>query len=487
MAEELPDVTILITPEFEGTTVTSLRIRLSIQEPNTTANGALVSLSLSDELASTQQYEAKDIEASDASGILSLSQEDDESDRNYMVERSTEGDVVLIFAAKPKLQPGKLEFLHMGAENDGKALFGPGLGFLPVPKGDNYRFKLDWDLSRAPDGTRAVWSLGEGPSVTAVGPPDFLSESYFAVGQMKSLPPLGAASNYTMYWFDEPPAGFNITKLASFTQQLFGHMRDFFRDADDTYRVFARRFPADGSSGAGAKTRSFMFPVQEGTAAHEVESILAHEMVHTWPHAEATDDNYTSVEWYVEGTADYYSARLPFRYGMRTADQFLAQMNEFARAYYANPLINIPLDQSEEDHASDDGNAINLPYQRGNMFLVRMDALIRAKTDGTRSIDDVVQALLDRTRSRRGDKLQDLLDLMAGELGPQALTEFHDMYNGKTMVMPENSLGPGFTVEQVQVPQTCSSAADGSCDKPVMVTGFQWKRKRGVSDADCLI
>lgn len=483
MAQDLPAINISITPNFEGIKVISLNVRLGIQEPKTAAKGTLVSLSLSDEIATTQQYNASDIEASDASGKLALSQADDESDRHYNVERATTGDVVLGFTAKPQLQPGKLEFLHMGAENDGKALFGPGLGFIPTPTGKSNTLNLDWDLSKAPNGTRAVWSFGEGSSVTTTGPASFVSDSFFAVGQMNSFPPLEAPSNFTTYWFDDPPAGYNIPELAVHAQEVFEHMRNFFRDPDDNYRVFARKFPLNQSTGASAKARSFMFPVSEGLTIKETELILAHELVHNWPTA-SDAENGSSAEWYVEGVADYYSANLLFRYGMYTADQYLERMNEFARAYYANPLINLTLDQQQDDKLQEDGNAINLTYQRGNMFLVRMDALIRSKTNGTRSIDDVVQALLDRTRAHQGDTIDDLLDLVVKELGPEARTEYQDMYNGKALIMPENSLGPCFAVEQVQIPQEkCTSTAAGLCNNlTTSVVAYQWRRKPGVSD-----
>lgn len=487
MAQDLPAMNISITPNFEGNKIISLAVRLGIQEPKIAARGTLASLSLSDELATTQQYNASDIEASDDSGKLPLSHSDDEDDRHYNVERATTGDVVLAFTAKPQLQPGKFEFLHMGAENDGRALFGPGMGFIPTPTGKNYTINLDWDLSKAPNGTRAVWSFGEGPSVTKTGPPSFVSESFFAVGQMNSFPPSGTLSNFTTYWFDEPPTGYNLPELATYAKEVFEHMRDFFRDPDDNYRVFARKFPANHSSGASAKVRSFMFPVSEGVDIKETETILAHELVHNWPTAQ-DGSNGSSAEWYVEGVADYYSENLLFRYGMHTADQYLERMNEFARAYYANPLINLTLDQLKDEKLQEDGNAINLPYQRGNMFLVRMDALIRSKTNGTRSIDNVVQALLDRTRAHQEDTVDDLLDLMVKEMGPEARAEYQDMYNGKTLTMPDNSLGPCFAVEQVQVPQEkCTSEAAGLCNNSAsLVTAYQWKRKPGASDSGCL-
>lgn len=73
-------------------------------------------------------------------------------------------------------------------------------------------------------------------------------------------------------------------------------MRDFFRDPDDNYRVFTRRFSANQSSEASAKVRSFMFPVSEGMDMKETETILAHELVHNWPTAEDAA-NGSPAEW----------------------------------------------------------------------------------------------------------------------------------------------------------------------------------------------
>lgn len=101
---------------------------------------------------------------------------------------------------------------------------------------------------------------------------------------------------------------------------------------------------------------------REGLTTQETEIILTHEFVHDWPQV-SDAANGSSTEWYVEGVAEYYSVNLLFRYGMYTADQYLERMNNFARAYYANPLINLILDQLKDDKLQEDGNAINLPYQ----------------------------------------------------------------------------------------------------------------------------
>lgn len=120
--------------------------------------------------------------------------------------------------------------------------------------------------------------------------------------------------------------------------------------------------------------------------------------------------------------------------------------------------------------------------------MVRMDALIRSKTNGTCSIDDVVQGLLDWTRAYQSDTIDDLINLMVKEIGPEARTEYQDMYNGKTLAMPGNSLGPCFAVEQVQIPQDkCTSTAASLCNNPTTsIMTYRWNRKPGVSDTVCL-
>jgi len=72
----------------------------------------------------------------------------------------------------------------------GRGLLGSGLSFVHIPQGNKTcRNIVEWDLSNALEGTRAVWTFGEGPEpVVKVGPASILNDSVYMVGQIQSNP-----------------------------------------------------------------------------------------------------------------------------------------------------------------------------------------------------------------------------------------------------------------------------------------------------------
>ncbi|KAH7407099.1 hypothetical protein BKA64DRAFT_571934 [Cadophora sp. MPI-SDFR-AT-0126] len=482
-----------LTPNFEGNQIATLGVRLTLENPQVSANQSLVTMNNAVATTPTQFYSSDAIDASDASGRLSLAQVDngehgDEGLRKYIVTRPTNGDVVLKFTAKPASMDLGPRF-EFRTQPDGLGATVAGYNFLPLPEGNIFTINVDWDLAEAPAGTRGVWSFGEN-SATKVGTPDLLASTFYAFGQMKSFPEAGTQSNYSMYWFGEPP--FNITQAAVWTGQLFGNMQRYFRDGEDTYRVFARHA---GGSGGSALLRSFLFTYDNATTNRDLEGLLAHEMVHNWPTMTGTGADTT---WYVEGIAEYYSARLPFRFGMQTTDRFLEVMNSLAKGYYGNRYINITNEEQAGLQFSDTAKQA-LPYGRGLMFLVKLDAEIRAKSNGTHSLDNIVQALLDRTRAGTGDTIQDLLQLMVQERGPEAQEEYQDMANGKLVIPQENSLGPCFSVVKTTTPvvsghktSTLEQNKQGliavsPTNPSAIAVAYQWVKRPGLDDSKCVI
>ena len=70
-------------------------------------------------------------------------------------------------------------------------------------------------------------------------------------------------------------------------------------------------------------------------SVEEKQNLLAHEMVHNWPHL--NDNPYGVTTWYAEGTAEYYSIMIPLRNGLITAAEALAEIQKRTDAYYTNP------------------------------------------------------------------------------------------------------------------------------------------------------
>lgn len=453
---QAPSLNITVTPQYQGRTPKSLDVRLVIEKPDLAANDTLVRLADVGELFPTPPYtSANAVQASDSKGEVPLiSTDNSDGERHWNVARETTGDVTVTYRATHINSDSAPTIALLDLRRDHDGINGAGMSLFALPPEDKmYSINLTWDLSQTPNGTRAVWTYGEGPgTVTKIGSTKLLTESHFAVGtSMNSYPPeADATEDFGFYWFEEPD--FEVLPLAEWTQNLFRYMRRFFHDTEPAYRVFMRGSASSQGTGGAALLRSFMFSYVMGAKNtwESFQALLSHEMVHNWPTLSSDEDEDEDVTWYVEGIADYYSMVLPLRLGLFTIDRFMQGVNNMATAYYTNPMINLT-NAEVEARSSESEHIERVPYGRGMLFLTHLDANIRVRTNGARSIDDVVLRLLNRTRSGQSDGLEDLLGLLEQELGPAARGEYEEMANAGLLVPPCTSLSPCLMVQKTQM------------------------------------
>jgi predicted metalloprotease with PDZ domain len=142
-----------------------------------------------------------------------------------------------------------------------------------------------------------------------------------------------------------------------------------------------------------------------------VHTLVAHEFFHLWnvkrirPDAlgpfDYTQENYTRLLWVAEGLTAYYENLFVRRAGLMTDRQYLATM-----AVEMQRLQETPgrLEQSLEEASFDawikyyrrDENTVNSAvsyYDKGALVGLLLDLEIRARSDGARSLDDVMRSL----------------------------------------------------------------------------------------------
>lgn len=177
--------------------------------------------------------------------------------------------------------------------------------FLPqVTQGELYIHAVEWDLSHAPPGTRAVWSHGEGPHrIEQFSTLDAFQRTIFMVGPIQSCPPEPQVSPVpgacVTYWFGELPP--NLRRLKHFNTVLYRPMSEFFQHTGGSYRVFIRS-ALRGYGGSGF-TDSFVFEYDPDTANmpdNSITSLFAHEMVHSFALL-SNEDSGEENGWFVEG------------------------------------------------------------------------------------------------------------------------------------------------------------------------------------------
>ncbi|KAF4949580.1 hypothetical protein FSARC_13445 [Fusarium sarcochroum] len=238
-----PSLDITVTPVYENSIIKSFDLRLVIGNPNLIAGQTLVEIADPEELHPIRPYPANAGQASDS-----------------------KGDVVVTYSATHFNNDSEPIVALLDLRRDQDGINGAGMCLFILPPDDKtYSISLAWDLSQAPDGTRAIWTHGEGPgAVKKLGSTKVLSESHFAVGpSLHSYPPTASASGgFGFYWFGEP--NFEVLRLARWAQTLFQYMKSFFHDSESAYSIFLRASASSRGIGGAALLRSFMLNYELG-------------------------------------------------------------------------------------------------------------------------------------------------------------------------------------------------------------------------------
>jgi hypothetical protein len=455
-----PELNITLTPISDHGRASAIRVDLSLTAPNLRAQQPILTVPIEIVTVDTGRFEHDVVHAIDDKGELPLAVEKDSAgptvvSRRWMPKRETEGNVRAWYVAFPRIVNETTKNApSFDLREDQKGLFASGYGFLAVPPYDSseYEVRLRWNLSDAPNGTRAVWTFGEGPEeIVRRESPSRLQQTYFAVGPLKSFQSNLATRDglaFGMYWYGEPP--FNATKVAGVIKDVFLFMSKFFDDDEKSYRIFLRRNPYHGTGAGTALRRSFMFSYDSTDFTSPPSEVsqtefLAHEMVHNW----ATIDAPEYENWYAEGLAEYYSITLLYRGGFLTPSGYIKALNARLTSYYTNPLINLSnLAASKRTWQTSD--AQTLPYGRGFAFAVQTNHLISTASKGRQSLDDLVLNLMRRDRKHQPAGIAEYLSILSASLGNSTAKSLYRNMSSGALIIPhlDSQAGQGLRLER---------------------------------------
>ena len=429
-----PQLDLKIRPVTQDGRMQRVEIEMRIESPNVDKGEPLLRLPLTIVSIPTAAYEASELLASDEAGVVPLTQREEDPRpegvyRQYVVERATQGDVTVRYAARPRsvtAQTNNGPLFDMREENGG--FTAAGISFLAVPATEHpYRVSLNWDLSRMPPDSIGVWSLGEG-NVETVAPAQQLAFTFYGAGPFRTYKadPDGRLKVYAL-----SASPFEMQELTGRIGRLYDYMAGFFGDDEGEYRVFARQHPYEGRGGT-ALPRSFTFGYHapSNPTVDELHGMLAHEIAHGWP---SMQGEHGETAWYSEGAAEYYSLVLSRRSNVLEESEFLDQLNERALAYYAHPFRNLTNEEAAKRFWSDPF-VQQVPYGRGFFYLAQTDAAIRSASGGRRNLDNVVLALRERQEAGGSHGIADWLRLVGAEIGTeQAERDYRRMESGQTI------------------------------------------------------
>lgn len=327
-----------------------------------------------------------------------------------------------------------------GLKATGGGVSGAGQGFLLLPEnGGTTASKLHWDLSDLADGSVGVLSAGKG-DLTLAGPPTAFDEQWFLAGPAIRVE--DSKTHFSAYGLGTP--AFDMKTMLEWGNTAYAYLTQTFRYLDPAppYVMDVRALPFPAFSTGTAFDGGSLIHTGSAFIRNQniatVENILFHEMTHQWV-GEVKGDH----SWFSEGLTVYSSTVLPYRGGLMTLDQYVAEINRNAKEYYSNKARNWSQAQVEK-LGMDDEEARRVPYDRGNMYYADLDAQILAKSHGKRGLYDMLAPLF---RARKNGKTFDQAAWEAAlrhELGPIAVKQFHAVViEGTTTIVPaSNAFGP---------------------------------------------
>ncbi|NQE61854.1 peptidase M61 [Caulobacter sp. RHG1] len=426
----------------------ALAVELRFSELPASAGAPLLTLPMVIANTATVASTLTDLTATDDAGPIPLTVKDDPAtglvwSRHWLAGRATQGPVVVRYLAPvDNTPPTRGSGPPYALRTEGGGVSGVGNTFVLQPVETTARkITLRWDLRDLPKGSTATSSFGEGDVALPDGPASQLASTVFMAGPMKREPALVSETGFSSAWMGTPP--FDPAPLMAWTNRLHGWMSGFFQDKTvPPYRVFLRYNPINAGGGT-ALTRSFLTTYGADTKGESLKGTLAHEMIHTWTDSDAG-------QWYGEGVAVHYQGLLPFRAGLLSPQEFLDDLNETARRYYANPLNDTP-DAEIAPRFWEDTRIRVLPYDRGGLYFAVLDGRIRKATGGKRSVDDLVLEM--NQRFAAGQKADDAawIALVVRELGEDGRKLHAGMMAGALMLPESDDFGPCFTRTTAQV------------------------------------
>ncbi len=455
-----PALTIELEPHEKAGGVETVNVTLVFEGVSAQAGAPLLEMPLVSSNVDSVATVLERVEARDDQGPLALSQRDGDLTvraardaeiggmaRIWSADRAVSGALTVRYAVPAEASlPPRGPAPPFAFSNDGSATSAAGHIFLMLPPGDTaYETTVRWDLSDLPEGAKGVSSIGSG-KVKSPTPmtASQLRMTFFMAGDIGVWPYPTPATGFFSAWQGDPP--FDPHTLMEWTRTLYEHYTEFFeQETPPPYGVFLRYNPINAGGGVGLYHSFVTTFGKDGGPGSDIIGLkmtLAHEMFHTFsPFIEEPAGLESS--WFGEGLATLYMRKLPFRFGLMTADEFLDDLNYYVGRYYTNIYASAPNSEVPK-RFWEDTRIRTLPYDRGMLYFADLDDRIRKHSDGKRSLDDLMLAM--RKKDIGGETLtnDDWRALLREELGEEAVADFDAFLMGAEPLPASDAFGPCF-------------------------------------------
>ncbi|MFO0593317.1 MAG: hypothetical protein U0441_37595 [Polyangiaceae bacterium] len=296
--------------------------------------------------------------------------------------------------------------------------------------------------------TRVATTFGLGARQLVSARGGELRQAYFAAGLMGhgqfDAPEGDDSAAWLGYTAFDPRPGFaDMAGLRTALHQMFGA-----GDAERvTFLFFSDRRPA-GSFLVTRRLRSVVSWVSEKEPwSAPLRIAVGTSVVHGWiggrlwigPSEPAREQE---GYWFSEGVSRALARDLLFRFGLVTPGEAALDVEGLASVLATSPRAK----DTNEALRKDPKGAVPVLVARGALYALEVDAKIRAKNHGKRSLNDVLRDLYKQGAAAKGPlPVSAWTDMLAKELGEADKARFHDVIElGKPVDLPDTALGPCF-------------------------------------------
>ncbi|MGC4252614.1 MAG: hypothetical protein QM605_14400, partial [Sphingobium sp.] len=214
-------------------------------------------------------------------------------------------------------------------------------------------------------------------------------------------------------------------------------------------------------------------PVKPGETPEAPRTTIFHEMIHQW--VGMIDAPMGVSSWFSEGLTTYYQDLLQVRGGFETLSNYQSAINKLFESYYTSKARNWSADAITKVGFSDE-EVRHTPYLRSALYFYDLDARIRQKSRGKRTLKDMIFPMfISREKGEKFDTSK-WISMVVAELGPQEEDHFEKLViDGSLTIEPRADLfGPCFAR------QVASFNHDGK-----VISGYRWALKRGIRETVC--
>jgi predicted metalloprotease with PDZ domain len=254
----------------------------------------------------------------------------------------------------------------------------------------------------------------------------------------------------------------DIEKIVTVEAEIFGGL------PYEKYIFLLHLSPSGGGGLEHKNCCSLLYPrfnFQGSEKHNRFMQLVAHEFFHLWnvkrirpiglEKFDYDRENYTPSLWFSEGTTSYYDLLIPRRAGIYDAEEYLSELSKEITRYLTTPGRSIqPLSESSLDAwiklYRPDANSSNSQmsyYLKGEMVTLLLDLLIRDRTDGRKSFDDVLVVMWERFGKEEIGFTEAQLKTIIESIAQTDLTEFYDRYIHALDELPFNEYLAPFGVE----------------------------------------